>query len=164
MDSGIVIKHDDHENQSEIEFFLAKHWGSKNIVSRGKIIDASRLPRIIARDKNGSLMGLATYSIDFDGKSCELVSIDAVVQNLGIGSKLLHAVEDETRKAGCKRLWFITLNDNPEAVAFYVKKGYRLVAVHLHAVDTSRKLKPQIPQIGKHGIALKDEWEFEKNL
>jgi hypothetical protein len=39
-----------------------------------------------------------------------------------------------------------------------------LVAIHRNAIEISRKLKPSIPIIGKHGIPIKHEIEFEMNL
>ena len=143
-------------NNSEIENFLIKHWESSFIVSRGKKVDAAKLPRIIARDKNKKLLGLVTFQIDKNNKTCEIVSIDAVKKGQGIGTELVKRIEQEAKKAGCKKIWLITVNDNPEAVAFYVKRGYRLVKVHLNALEKSRKLK--------HNIPLLDEWEFEKYI
>jgi len=36
-----------------------------------------------------------------------------------------------------------------------------LVAIHRNALEQSRKIKPQIPLIGDHGIPLRDEIELE---
>lgn len=139
---------------------LKAHWGSENIVSKGKITNASKLPRIIARNSAGKIIGLATFEPDLVSKSCELVSIDAIIQGKGIGSNLIDRVKEEAKKIGCEKVWLITTNDNIEAVGFYIKNGFRLTAVHLDAIAESRKLKPQIPEIGKNGISLLDEWEF----
>lgn len=95
---------------------------------------------------------------------CELVTIDAGISRQGIGSQLLAQVENAARAVGCKKIWLITTNDNTDAAAFYTRRGYRLVAVHLDALDESRRLKPSIPTIGDRGIPLRDEWEFEKDL
>lgn len=146
----------------EVNRLLQERWGSEMIVSRGKIVDAGLLPRIIARDSGRKLIGLATFQVDKENNSCEIVSVDALVFGTGIGSKLLVEVENEAKEIGCQKIWLITLNDNPEAAAFYIKRGYRLTAVHLQALNKSRDLKPQLPLIGKHGIPLRDEWEFEK--
>lgn len=151
-------------SEAEVVSFLKEHWGSANIVSREKVTDASQLPRVMAHDKDGKLIGLATYAIDKGLKTCELVSIDAVVPGQGIGSRLLAGVETSAKEAGCSKVWLITTNDNPEAATFYTKNRYRLIAVHLNALDKSRQLKPQIPKIGNHGLPLQDEWEFEKNF
>lgn len=151
-------------NNSEIENFLKERWGSVFIVSRGKKTEASKLPRIIARDKKQRLVGLVTFQIDDKNKICEIISIDADVRNQGIGTELIKRVEEEVKKAGCRKIWLITVNDNPEASAFYLKRGYRLIRVHPNALEESRKLKPTIPKTGKHNIQLTDEWEFEKYI
>lgn len=148
----------------EIGEFLVEHWGSTKVVSRGNVIDAIRLPRFVARDVDDKLVGLVTYRIDRENQACELVSINSETEGRGIGTKLIRMVEAKAKESGCKRIWLITTNDNPEAAAFYVKRGYRLTKVHLNALEKSRQLKPQIPIIGKHGIPLLDEWEFEKML
>jgi len=38
------------------------------------------------------------------------------------------------------------------------------VAVHRDAVSDSRRLKPEIPQVGEHGIPIRDEIELETLL
>ena len=151
-------------SEAEVVSFLKEHWGSINIVSRRKVTNASQLPRVLAHDENGKLIGLATYNIDKSLKTCELVSIDAAAPGQGIGSRLLAGVETDAKEAGCTKVWLITTNDNLEAAACYTKNGYRLMAVHLNALDKSRLLKPQIPKIGHHGLPLQDEWDFEKKL
>lgn len=149
---------------SEVDQLLQKRWGSVMIVSRGKMVDAGLLPRITARDSGGKLIGLATFQVDKENNSCEIVSVDALVLGVGIGSELLKKVETEAKKVGCRRMWMITSNDNQDAAAFYIKRGYRLITIHLNALNKSRKLKSQIPLTGKYGIPLCDEWEFEKRL
>jgi hypothetical protein len=47
------------------------------------------------------------------------------------------------------------------ALRFYQKRGFVLVAIHREAVRGARKLKPQIPFIGEFGIPLRDELELE---
>ena len=66
--------------------------------------------------------------------------------------------------SGCKQLWLITTNDNINALRFYQKRGFMLVAVHRNALELSRKLKPEIPMIGNDGIPLRDEIELEMIL
>lgn len=164
---SISFIHDNNirtSNNAEIVSFLIEHWGSENIVSCGKISNASILPRITARDEGGKLVGLATYNIDMVSKQCELVSIDSIIKGKGIGSQLLEEIEKVSKKSNCVKIWLITTNDNLSAAAFYIKNGYRLVSVHLDALDKSRELKPQIPKIGINGIPLQDEWRFEKIL
>ena len=61
-------------------------------------------------------------------------------------------------------MWLITTNDNLNALRFYQGRGFRLVAVHPGAVEASRRLKPQIPELGSFGIPIRDELELELSL
>ena len=92
------------------------------------------------------------------------MSINAVSQGGGVGSKLLTAVEDEARKALCRRVWLITTNDNLDALRFYQRRGYRITNVYQGAVDEARRIKPTIPFAGDHGIEIHDEIELVKDL
>lgn len=62
------------------------------------------------------------------------------------------------------RLWLITTNDNMEALRFYQKRGFILSALYPNALEESRKLKPEIPEVGLEGIPLRDEIELEFKL
>jgi RimJ/RimL family protein N-acetyltransferase len=77
---------------------------------------------------------------------------------------LIEAVKNTARAAKCKRLWLITTNDNLNALRFYQKRGFVLVAVHRNALEISRQLKPEIPLFGADGIPLRDEIELEMIL
>jgi len=84
------------------------------------------------------------------------------VRRLGAGSVLLAAATEVARKAGARRLWLITTNDNLDALALYQRRGFRLVAVRAGAVDRARLLKPSIPEVGEHGIPMHDELVLER--
>jgi ribosomal protein S18 acetylase RimI-like enzyme len=128
------------------------------MVTRGVARDASSLPAFVAV-QGGEIVGLATFHVE--GDECEIVSLDSLREGRGIGSALVAAVRQDATRHGCRRLWLITTNDNLEAIRFYQRRGMRLVAVHPGAVDEARRLKPSIPLIGAHGIAIHDELEFE---
>ncbi len=55
-------------------------------------------------------------------------------------------------------------NDNIEALRFYQKRGFRLKKVYVNALENTRKLKPLVPKVGRHGIPLQDEIELELKL
>jgi hypothetical protein len=55
-----------------------------------------------------------------------------------------------------------TTNDNLEALRFYQRRGFVLVALHAGAIAESRRLKPAIPLAGRYGIAIRDEIELER--
>jgi N-acetylglutamate synthase-like GNAT family acetyltransferase len=140
---------------------LAKHWGGVIVVSKGQVYHADTLPGFAVM-RDGQPVGLATYHID--GKSCELVSLDSLMEGMGIGTALIEAVTAAARRARCERLWLITTNDNLHALRFYQKRGFVLAALHRNAMEQSRRLKPQIPLVGLDGIPLRDEIELESSL
>lgn len=145
--------------------FLDDHWSSTKIVTRGQSYYGHLLPGFAAfeegreNDKDPKPIGLLLYRID--GTECEVMTLDSLTPDGGIGSALLDAVKIAAAEAGCKRLWLITTNDNTRALRFYQKRGFHLVAVHVNALNESRRLKPQIPIIGVDGIPLRDEIELE---
>jgi GNAT superfamily N-acetyltransferase len=140
---------------------LARRWGSPQIVSRGKLHDASRAAALGCFD-NDRLAGLATYEIT--AGELEVLTLDAFEPRRGVGTRLLEALRDQAQAAGCGRLWLITSNDNLDAVRFYQRRGLRLAAVHPGAIELARELKPTIPRVGEYGIEVRDELEFELKL
>jgi ribosomal protein S18 acetylase RimI-like enzyme len=140
---------------------LVDQWAATVVVSRGRRHQADRLPALIA-EVDGQRRGLATYHTA-DGET-ELVTLNALTPRRGVGSALLKAVIDEARASGSRRLWLITTNDNLDALRFYQRRGMRLVAVHAGAVDEARRLKPEIPTAGRHGIPVHDEIEIEYGI
>ena len=107
-------------------------------------------------------MGIVTYNIV--DERCEIVTLNSTRLSSGVGTVLIDAARDIAIKSGCKRLWLITTNDNMNALRFYQKRGFELVAIHRNALAISRKLKPEISMIGNDGIPLRDEIELEMAL
>ena len=141
--------------------FHAEQWGSAVSITRGKSYQADKFPGFIAMNQNRKA-GLALYRVD--GKECEIMSMNSLVEGIGIGSALVDAVKDAAVKAGCKRLWLITTNDNTKALRFWQKRGFKLAAVYPGAIEKSRLIKPEIPLTGNDGIPIRDEIELERVL
>ena len=114
------------------------------------------------RDAGGAPLGLVTWCAD--GARAEIVSLDALQQGRRIGARLMEAAEEELRRRGVRTLRVVTTNDNPRALSFYVRRGYRLLRLHLDAMDRVRRQKPRVPLTGNDGIPLRDMWELEKTL
>jgi len=76
----------------------------------------------------------------------------------------MEAAEAELRRRGVRTLRVVTTNDNPRALSFYVRRGYRLVRLHPDAMDRVRWLKPRVPLTGADGIPLRDMWELQREL
>lgn len=144
-----------------IEGLLEKLWGSRNVVTRGVMYDAAKLPGFLACEGD-AVVGLLT--LRYDARECEVITVDAFVKGKGIGAALLAAAQKEARARGCMRLWLITTNDNLGAITFYQKQGMQMSAVYPDAVTEARKLKPQIPLVAENGIPIRDEVEFELDL
>ena len=106
------------------------------------------------------VVGLATYHVD--GASGQIVTLDTLVRGRGFGRRLLEDVESKFHKLGLGRAWALMTNDNLRAAGLYLSRGYRLVRVHLGAVDQVREHKPHLPERGYEGIPIRDLWEFEK--
>jgi GNAT superfamily N-acetyltransferase len=140
---------------------IKSEWAGPKIVTRGKVHYPDKYPGFIAI-KDNQPAGLVTYHIA--GKNCEVVTMNSLIEKIGIGSALLDAVKDAAKKAGCRRLWLITSNDNTHAMKFYQKYGLKLVAVHRDAITKLRRLKPEIPLTGNDGIEIRDEIELEMIL
>jgi GNAT superfamily N-acetyltransferase len=148
-------------DRSWVDDFVRDRWGTPTVVARGRVYRPSDLPGFVAAD-GAKILGLVTYSIE--GDACEMVTIDSVIEGIGVGSKLVSTVADVARAAGCRRLWFITTNDNLPMLRFSQKRGFSLVAVHRNALAESRKMKPEISFVGIEGIPLRDEIELELEL
>lgn len=136
---------------------LEDNWGSTTVVTRGRLHDADELPGYVA-ELDGERVGLITY--DIYGKECELITMNALRKGMGIGTALLEALAEKAREEDCRGIWLITTNDNVESMRFYQKKGFYFVDVHRDAVVNARRLKPEIPEVGNHGIPIRDEIEL----
>ena len=158
---NFTIRPADKTDRNWVAHFLDEHWGSTRVVSRGQVYLAHLLPGFIA-EQDDERIGLVTYRID-EGE-CEIVTINSLRSGEGVGTALIEATKAVAEEEDCKRIWLITTNDNMEALRFYQKRDFHLVAVYPNALDESRKIKPEIPLYGKDGIPLRDEIELEIDL
>ena len=138
-----------------------ENWGDEFVVAHCVIYYPDSLDGFVALDDD-KWVGEITYT--FSGNECEIVSLDSARQGMGVGTMLIHKVIEEAREKDCGRIFLITTNDNLNALGFYQKRGFELVAVHRGAINDSRKIKPGIPLIGANNIPLRDEIELEMIL
>jgi len=136
-------------------------WGIP-VMSLERSYAPSDVEGLALRGPGGALVGLVTWAQE--GEAAELVTLDALMSNLGFGSRLLREAEQQLCAQGARRLWMITSNDNLKAFSFYVRRGFRLVRVHLDAMDRVRRQKPDTPDVSIDGVPLRDLWELEKPL
>jgi len=154
----LEIRPADESDRKWMTGLIKARWGEERVIVHGVAFRPAELPAFVAQ-QNDERIGLLTYHAD--NENIEVITIDSLKPRLGVGSKLLDAMKDYARRAGCKRLWTMTTNDNLNTLRFYQKRGFVMVAVHRNALDLSRMMKPIIPTIGKDGIPLRDEVELE---
>jgi len=133
---------------------VRERWGDETVVGHGEVTRPADLPGFLALEGD-RIVGLATYRVV--GDAAELVTIDSLAPDPGIGTALLDEVEREAGRSGSASVWLVTTNDNLPALRFYQMRGYRIVNVDPGAVDRARALKPAIPLLGHDGIPIRDE-------
>ena len=150
----------DNKFRQPVNKLVLEEWGSP-IITKGvqhDISDAAGFIYLV----NGDLAGYVLYNIQ--DALCEILVLQSMKENCGIGTALVNAVIDIARGNKCSKVWLITTNDNIRAIRYYQRIGFDLAAVHINALDKSRQLKPCIPLYGNENIPLKHEFEFELKL
>lgn len=158
---NLVIKSIDEQYRAVVAAYVKENWGSSVMISRGKVYHVDKLPGyIVLIDEK--LKGIVTYHMD--GADCEIISLDSMLEKQGVGSLLIEAVIKNAQLNECRRVWLITTNDNTNAIRFYQRRGFDIVAIHRNAVFEARKVKPEIPLLGFDDIPIRHEIEMERSL
>jgi GNAT superfamily N-acetyltransferase len=145
--------------------FIDEHWRELwglPIVSLHRDYLPPDVEGLVYRDEWDAPQGLVTWHID--GDHAEIVSVDAFEQGRHIGGRLVDGAEQALRARGVRSITIATTGDNLRALSFYVRRGYRLTAVHLDAMDRVRAVKPQVPHTGQDGLPLRDMLELTKDI
>ncbi len=147
-------------DRSRASEWIHEHWGSDVMAANGELFTPAEHDGFVA----GDWEGLVTYRVD--GDSCEVTLIETDPRGRGTGDVLLAAVGDAARQAACSRVWLVTTNDNVDALGWYRRRGFRVVAVREGAVARSREtLKPSIPTHNpENGLPITDEIELSLSL
>src|SRR4051812_33014648 len=109
---------------------VAMDWGSTRMATRGRLIDVSRAPGFVAENAD-EWLGYAAY--DIAGPAMEIVALESHAAGQGVGAALLATCAAVAAQAGLSRVWLITTNDNIDALRFYERRGFVLIAVHRDA-------------------------------
>ncbi len=160
-DKSLSVKPTEVRDRAWIRPLLETSWRATTVVTRGRAYAADTLPGFGAW-LDDQPVGLVTYRIE--QAECEIITLNSLVEDRGVATALVEAVKQQAVKAHCRRLWLITTNDNLRALAFYQKRGFHLCALYPNAIEESRRIKPQISEIGANGIAIRDELELEMAL
>ena len=146
----------------EIEADWREFTGGPPVVGLLREYFPADVEGILWRDPDGGRSGVVTWWIE--GERAEITSVHAEPPGGGSGTRVMDAAEAELRRRGVKTAVLATTNDNTRALNFYIKRGYRLVRLHLDAMDRVRALKPGVPRNGRDGVPLQDMWELEKKI
>lgn len=141
-----------------IDQFFIDRWQSDFIVSNGE--------RLYGHDLNGfaisdgdEIIALLTYHLK--NNNCEIVTLDSVKEKQGNATALIQKMIEKANELKANRLWLMTTNDNLDAIKFYQNRGFIIRTIHSNAIEESRKLGQNIPEIGCYGIPVRDEIELE---
>jgi GNAT superfamily N-acetyltransferase len=124
----------------------------------GHLFDGLALPTLIA----GPRAGLAIWEIR--DAWAELVLLQALEPRHGIGTALLDALVAQLVPKGVRELRLSTTNDNLDALRFYQRRGFRLIELRAGAMTEARRIKPTIPEMGEHGIPMRDELRLVRDI
>jgi ribosomal protein S18 acetylase RimI-like enzyme len=146
-------------DESDAERVIDAELGGRRQARMGEVLDVLALPGFGAWIGD-RLVGVVTY----EGSELAAIAITADRRGTGVGGRLVEAVASAVAATGSDELWLVTTNDNLDAIRLYQRHGFRLTEVHAGGVDRARKLKPQIPLMGQHGIEMHDELVFKRTL
>ena len=149
-------------HQKQLEDFITHAWGSSEMVISTGIYNLVELEGYVAWSSIGEIIGVVTFK-RLDGL-IEIISLDSVLENQGIGTRLIMMIELMAVENQIPLIKVITTNDNMGALSFYQRKGYRIKEIIEGAVDRARRVKPEIPLIGERGIPINDELVLYKQL
>lgn len=148
----------------EAEGLLDRVISGRMQVRLGEVVDVLDLPCRSAR-VDGRLVGVAAYAQGQDGRGeLAALAVDSEQRGRGVGGRLLAEAVESIRRAGCNEVWLVTTNDNLTALRLYQRNGFHLAELRRDAVREARQRKPEIPELGEHGIPMRDELVLARRL
>ncbi len=127
---------DDRDQQWLMEF-MTRTWGFP-VVSISGAHNPGELPGFVAL-RGDQRLGVITYRLA--DEACEVVTINSLQENQGVGTALLEAVKHIAAERAL-RLWLSTTEDNANAIRFYESRGMTRQAVHRDFIELVRGYKP----------------------
>ena len=113
-------------------FFNAIRDLSESALTRFTQVDYDRnmaLIAVIIENGRETQIGVARYSINPDGRSCEFaIAVADAWQRKGIGSKLLHNLMDAARRRGLETMEGSVLSGNAKMLALMEGLGFTVEA------------------------------------
>ena len=110
----------------------------------------------------GEVGSAVTWFLGQRGQA-EVTTLNAFVPGQGYGRTMLRHAEVELRRRGVRQAKLFTTNPNIGAITIFLRQGWRVVRIHLDAMDAVRAMKPAVP-LEEDGLPLRDMWELVKEL
>ncbi len=152
-------KHDD--DTALIKAFMVDRWGGEPVIINCALYYPSTLPGFLVF-RGPTLLGCLIFEVQDTAR--EIILLEVIDKQRGIGTELLQVFLQDSQAADCRRVHLMTTNDNLDALRFYQRRGFSLSGVRIGACTAGRRLKPSLPEIGDHGIPVRDEILFEMVL
>ena len=139
---------------------IAGIQGDHRVARLGELLDPTEHEGIVT-ELDGEPAALLTVTESERG--LEILTIHSGTPRRGAGTRLLETAVRVAAASGLPRVWLVTTNDNTDAIAWYLRRGFRVAAVHDGAVTADRSgLKPTIPETNsENGLVLRDLVELE---
>ena len=164
MGAELVVRPLGEPDREWVEATLAAELGGRMQARRGELVDVLEGPALLAV-REGRPIGFVSWLVAGEAAEVRVLVVSADSRGQGVGRALIDAAAHALRETGVRRAWLVTTNDNLAALALYQTAGWRLSAFRPGAVDeTRRTIKPGIPELGEHGIPLRDELELSLEL
>ncbi len=144
---------------AQITEWWARDWGGF-VVTPERVYRPADVQAVALLD-GGQQVAFVSWADEPAG--AEIVTLDAHIEGRGYGRATLDHVEGRIREGGGTYARLFTTNDNVRAIGIYLRRGYRVVRLHLDSMDRVRELKPGVP-LEEHGLPLRDMWELRKEL
>ncbi|MGZ4385589.1 MAG: GNAT family N-acetyltransferase [Gaiellaceae bacterium] len=156
---GLSVRAIEDDDRAWLHETVLATWRSNRMWVSGRLVDdVSALPGLLA-ERAGERVGYVLVTPDAEG--AQVIALESLQPRRGVATALLAGLQEEARRLGWSRLWLTTTNDNLDAIRLYQRRGWELVAFHRDSVTAGRRLKPEIPERGAYGIAIRHELEFE---
>jgi len=158
----MIIRPVTPEDREWVAETIGTAFGSVRLMSNDHLIEDASLLDGFAAEIDGRPIGCALIN-EVDGDT-ELVALVTTYRGAGVGGALLEAVVARGKRDGWKRLWLVTSNDNTDAIRMYQRAGWSWTEFRRDAITRARAVKPEIPEVGNHGIPIRHEIHFEAPL